>query len=224
METITCSECKKSYKEEDLKKESGLLTCPTCKKKFKSKPREETLPPGFSLEKRGEALIIKGRLFTTPHKSTPLGLAVASFLFSFGLVLGLLNSSIETIFIWSLLPIFLIGFLVSAYYSLAVFFGFVEIITNSNSLSVRTYPFPISKNQVIPSASIRQLYCTKDSAHHSRQFGRIVYTYALRAILDSDQVVKIFTFESPDYVWPVETLLENHLKIKDGEVAEEFQG
>ena len=47
---------------------------------------------------------------------------------------------------------------------------------------------------------------------------------AQSAIIDSDKNVKIFTFESNDYVWPVETLIENHLKNKDGEVADEFRG
>jgi hypothetical protein len=106
------------------------------------------------------------------------------------------------------------------YSTLAGFLNRTTIVVTEGSISIAHAPIPWSGNRVIPTASLRQLYCEdvitrgKNGPNH---------TFSLNAVIDGGRKLTLLSkLETPDQARFIEQEVERFLGIVDAPVGDEF--
>ncbi len=225
----TCPQCNSFFMPQAAEAESGLF-CPECWQKIKQDTPAVSveLPSNYSNYVEGRDLVIKKgwRKISVFIGSlvvffiwVNLFLAIISSIFMSRLTDGGFDFSEEPFQILFALVFLIIGLFIF-YKMIGCLVNVTETRIDDRSITIRTYPFPMSAKKVLESYSVEQIYCKKIDC--SGYKGRPYKVYELMAVLKGDRRVSLDKFTNIYHARAYEKLMEKRLGIKNASVDDEY--
>jgi hypothetical protein len=231
---LRCRACQQPLPAQDVNIDLGIARCLACNAVFSladslgQSPRAKPiarLPKRFSLDHFGSDLTIQWRWF-----SHAVWFLVVFCVLWDGFLIAWYTAGIRELLFGSkglpgVLMMLLFPMLHVAvgagltYLLLCMFVNKTVVRVTGSQLSIQHGPLPCTRNVLLDSSNIKQLYCTE--RHHRGKHG-CSRTYAVVAVNNRGEKIKLVeSLESLDQALFLEQQIEQHLKIRDERVAEE---
>ncbi len=229
---LACKSCGKPVPAEDVNLDKALAKCRLCHAVFDiteivgreaSRAAEEAIPKPrrFTIENWGPELVLSWRWYT--HAlwiAIPFLVIWNGFLVVwYAAAVAAMNDDKSGIaaYIMLLFPLIHVAIGVGGIY--AVLCGFCNrtvIRVSGGELSVRHGPIPYPGNRQIPTADIKQLYCT-ETIHRGKRSSRTTYNVMVK-VREGDKLTLLSGLDDLDQGLYVEQQIEKHLNIQDKRV------